>query len=223
LDSQVNVTITSPSNVQYAAELRANKIGWVYDPGFDLVAVEPGRWTVDVQVVHDRNLAYAAGPFTYNTGTVMGTLGRYEFYVVEPGSPRLFVATPQPGVITWPQGEIEPIPIVGRAPAGTKAIHYTIYDKGVVMDQGSITPDASGIFAVTYDARALHESFSMLSLTAREGLWEGLADEVAINLLAVGGEPRANTVTLIGEEVFVKSGEDPGSRHPVYLPLVTRQ
>jgi hypothetical protein len=61
----------------------------------------------------------------------------------------------------------------------------------------------------------------MLSLTAREGRWEGLADEVSINMLALGaGEPRATSVTLIGEEVFVRSGTREGD--VVYLPLVIR-
>ena len=58
----------------------------------------------------------------------------------------------------------------------------------------------------------------MLSLTAREGRWEGLADEVAINLLAIGGKVRGNTVTLIGEEVFVESKLD----HGLYLPVILR-
>ena len=50
------------------------------------------------------------------------------------------------------------------------------------------------------------------------GRWKGLADEVAINLLAIGGEPRGNTVTLIGEEVFIGN-----TVRRVFLPLVLRQ
>ncbi|MBN1814057.1 MAG: hypothetical protein JXA14_19625 [Anaerolineae bacterium] len=218
LDSLVEVVITSPSGVPHHAVLRANKIGWVYDPGFDFPADEPGRWTVDVQVVHDRDLVYTGGPFSHNTGTVMGTLGQYEFYVVEPGSPRLFLTSPESGFITWPQGEIEPIHIRGFAPPGTAAVCYTIHDKGVVMGQGTVIPDSSGAFIVTYDAVALHEDFSMLSLTAHEGEREGLADEVTINLLAVGGELRGATVTLIGEEVFVDSAV-----HRVYLPMAIKE
>jgi len=213
------VTITSPSNVLHTAVLRANKIGWIYDPDLNFVADEPGRWTVDVHVVHDRALAYALAPTSHNTGTVMGTTGRYEFYVVDPDVPRLFVTAPEPGFITWPASGIEPVHIRGYAPAGTTEVRYTIHDKGVVMGQGGVTPDASGAFTVTYDAEALHQSFSMLSLTAHEGRWEGLADEVAINLLALGGsELRANTVTLIGEEVFIGGGPI----RSVYLPVVLR-
>jgi hypothetical protein len=218
LDSRVEVAIISPSGVPHHAVLRANKIGWVYDPGFDFPVGEPGRWTVDVFVEHDRPLAYAAAPTSHNTGTVMGTLGRYEFYVVEPGSPRLFLMSPEPGFITWPRGEIEPIHVRGFAPPETEAVCYTIHDKGVVMGQGTVIPESSGAFTVTYDAVALHENFSMLSLTAHEGEREGLADEVTINLLAVGGELRGTTVTLIGEEVFVDSAV-----RRIYLPLTLRE
>ncbi len=34
-------------------------------------------------------------------------------------------------------------------------------------------------------------------------MWEGLADEVTISLLLEGRAPRAVTITLIGEEVFI--------------------
>ena len=209
LDSRVSVTITSPSGKKYERTWHANKIGWLYDPTFDFVADEPGRWTVDVLVLHDRPyVGNGVIPQSHNSGTVLGTHGRYEFYVVPQEAPRLEVTSPQPGFLTWPDGQIEPIEIRGQAPQGARAVYYTIHDKGIVMGQGSVTPDADGTFTILYDAKTLHEDFPMLSLTAHEGRWEGLADEVAINLLAVGsGDPQANTVTLIGEEVFI--GREP--------------
>lgn len=220
LDSSVAITITSPLDDVYTYTLRANKVGWVYDPSFDFVAEVPGRWTVDVFVEHDRDLAYAPAPNNHNTGTVLGTQGQYEFYVVEPDSPRLFIHSPQPGFILWPAEQVEPIPIHGIAPPGTENVHYTIHDKGIVMGQGVVTPTVSGAFTIVYDAKALHEDFPMLSLTAHEGLWEGLADEVSINMLAVGdGFEWPNTLTLIGEEVFVNPGE---WFSLVYLPLTLK-
>jgi hypothetical protein len=117
----------------------------------------------------------------------------------------LLLLEPLPGVITWPQGSIEPVQIRGRAPVGTTAIRYTIHDKGIVMGQGSLTPSSNGSFALAYDAVALHDEFSMLSLTAHEGRHEGLADEVTISLMAIGGPAWANRVTLIGEEIFLES------------------
>ena len=103
LDSRVSVTVTSPSNVVRAASWHANKVGWLYDPTFDLLADEAGRWTVDVYVEHDRPyIGNGATPSSHNTGTVMGTSGRYEFYVVEPGSEPLHISAPDPGWIAWP-------------------------------------------------------------------------------------------------------------------------
>jgi hypothetical protein len=218
LDSRVEVTITSPTGVPHSRIWQANKIGWLYDPTFDFTASEAGRWTVDVSVEHDQPLAYAAAPTSHNTGTVLGTNGRYEFYVVEPDLAPLTLVSPQPGFIPLPTGNIDPIVIQGVAPAGSTAVHYTIHDKGVVMGKGSLTPHANGLFTFSYDPEALHEDFSMLSLTAHEGRRLGLADEVSINLLAVGSQPRANSVTLIGEEIFV--GTPP---LVTYLPTLLRR
>lgn len=227
LNSRVDVTITSPSGVPHTRSWHANKIGWIYDPTFNLVADEPGRWTVDVRVTHDRPyLPTGTIPQSHNTGTVLGTSGRYEFYVVAQGSPRLGLTSPQAGFLDWAApntpGRIQPIPITGVAPAGTSAIHYTIHDKGIVMGQGTLAPGPDGAFTLTYDPVTLHDTFSMLSLIAHEGRWEGLADEVTISLLAVGsGEPRAATVTLIGEEVFMTTGQAE-TWSTVYLPLILR-
>jgi hypothetical protein len=221
LNSLVSVTITPPEGPpRVATDLRANKIGWVYDPGLDFIADVPGRWTVDVHVVHDQPLAYAGVPSAHNTGTVLGTHGQYEFYVVDPDSSRLYIASPKEGVIIWPAGDIEPISILGYAPPGTTAVHYTIHDKGVVMAQGIAYPDDQGGFEIVYDAIVLHETFPFISLTSHNGEWEGLADEVTINMLAVGdNQPRAANVTLIGEEIFIGNDIQPA----VYLPLVLRQ
>ena len=207
LDSRVSITVTTPSLNVITSTWHANKIGWLYDPTFDLVADESGRWTIEVNILHDRNLAYAAAPTSNNTGTVLGThpTNTYEFYVVSPDTPRLPILQPTPGFLPWPDDYIAPIEIVGRAPTGTTAVYYTIHDKGVVMGQGQANLEADGHFTFTYDAEALHQQFPMLSLTGREAIQLGLSDEVAINFLAVGtlADPQANTVTLIGEEVFV--------------------
>jgi hypothetical protein len=205
LDSVVGVTIVAPGGEQRSRTFRANRIGWVYDPAFDFAASEPGRWRVYVAVLHDRPyVGNGVTPKSHNTGTVLGTEGSFEFYVVPGGGPRLEISAPAAGFISFPTGKVEPIPIRGTAPPGTSQVHYTIHDKGVVMGQGALTPNSEGSFTLIYDARALNAVFPFVSLTAREGMWEGLADEVAINFLAVGGdEIRANTVTLIGEEVFI--------------------
>jgi hypothetical protein len=227
LDSRVDVTITSPSGVQYTRSWHANKIGWLYDPSFDFIAAEPGRWIIDVFVEHDRPyLPTGITPQNNNTGTVLGTSGQYEFYVVESGSPRLIITDPQTGFLDWAApyspDRVQPIPIHGSTPAGTSIVYYTIHDKGIVMGQGTLIPDPSGSFTYTYDARNLHETFSMLSLIAHEGAWEGLADEVAINFMAATPSgPIATTVTLISEQVFVYN--DPMAENRLYLPLAVKR
>jgi hypothetical protein len=234
LDSRVSITVTTPSQNVITATWHANKIGWLYDPTFDHPVDEIGRWTVEVDVHHDRfykptGINPDDPPFNgeHNRGTVLGldtptnlTYNKtYAFYVVSPDAPRLPIIAPQPGYITWPIQEIEPIEIIGMAPHGTTTVHYTIHDKGVVMGQGVITPESGGAFTYLYDPEVLHSQFPMLSLTAREGRWEGLADEVAINFLAVGaGEPVGNTVTLIGEEVFIGRDGVPW----IYLPVTIK-
>ena len=224
LDSRVDVTITAPDGSTHARSWHANKIGWLYDPSFDFDADQPGRWLVEVQVTHDRPYAgNGVTPTSHNTGTVLGTSGVYEFYVVEPDAPRLHVSEPQPGFIQWPGNGIAPILITGQSPLGTSTIYYTVHDKGIVMDQGAITPEPGGEYALVYDATALHDDFPMLSLVAHEGRWEGLADEVSIHLLAVGTDtPRAASVTLIGEQVFVISGDVPGPYFRTFLPATER-
>jgi hypothetical protein len=216
LDSRVELTITSPTGVVRSRTWHANKIGWLYDPTFDFTADEAGRWTVNVFVEHDRPyIGNGMTPTSHNTGTVLGTNGQYEFYVVQPASAPLMVTSPHPGFIPLPAGAIDPIVIRGVAPPGTTNVHYTIHDKGIVMRQGSLTPNANGLFTLGYNPVVLHENFSMLSLTAHEGQRLGLADEVSINLLAVGSQPNANTITLIGEEIFVGS-----LPRATYLPVV---
>ncbi len=89
------------------------------------------------------------------------------------------------------------------------------------MGQGIISPDSGGLFTLVYDAPALHMDFPMLSLTAHEGRWEGLADEVAIHFLALTpAGPQAATVTLIGEEVFLQGGAQGLNR--LFLPRINR-
>ena len=100
-------------------------------------------------------------------------------------------------------------------------MHYTIHDKGIVMGQGQITPAADGRFQFAYDPVALHQDFPMLALTAHEGRWRGLADEVTVSFLATGGEAQATAVTLLGEEVFVES--TPSLAQWAYLPVVWKK
>ena len=217
LDSRVEVTVASPSGVERSRVFRANRIGWVYDSSFDFVAEEAGRWIVSVQVVHDRPyIGNGVVPMSHNTGTILGTTGEYSFYVVSKDAPSLLMTMPAAGRLPWPSGlsqrdnRIQPIRIVGQAPASTDVVHVTVHDKGVVMVQREIIPQGDGSFSYTYDAKTLQQSFPFLSLTAHEGRWEGLADEVTISFFAEGGgNAQAAVITLIGEEIFLPVEQAP--------------
>jgi hypothetical protein len=224
LDSRVTVTVTSPSDAVRTIDGHANKVGWFYDPGTDFAVDEPGAWTVEVRVVHDQ--VYQPGglvPTSHNRGTVLGAdEGRYAFYVVEPGAPRLSITAPSPGFLIWPDG-LEPVEIEGTVPAGlsTPVVWYTIAMPGFILEQGTVVP-SGGAFTVAYDPVALRSDFPNIDLTAPEEWRDGLSDEVLISLLLADGAGtcRANTVTLFGEEVFV--GRDKSMGFRVYLPVVLR-
>jgi hypothetical protein len=186
---------------------------------------EPGVWSVEVWVEHDRR--YGPGgwvPTGHNTGTVLGaSQGRYAFYVVESGAPRLNITAPSPGFLTWPNNTVAPVNIVGTVPPGTSGavISYTITMPGVILEQGTVIP-AGNTFTVSYDPVTLHDSFPNIDLSTPEEQRPGLSDEVLITLFMIGGDGsyRANTVTLFGEEVFVQQGS---TVFGVYLPLVLRE
>jgi hypothetical protein len=224
LDSRVTVTVTSPSDAVRTIDGHADKVGWFYDPSADFAVDEPGVWTVGVRVVHDR--VYQPGglvPISHNTGTVLGAdEGRYAFYVVEHGAPRLSITSPSPGFLTWPNG-LEAVEIEGTVPAGlsTPVVSYTIAMPGFILEQGTVAPDG-GRFTVAYDPVALRSDFPNIDLTAPEEWRDGLSDEVLITLFLADGDGgyRANTVTLFGEEVFVGRDKSMGLR--VYLPVVLK-
>jgi hypothetical protein len=69
---------------------------------------------------------------------------------------------------------------------------------------------------------ALRSDFPNIDLTAPEEWRPGLSDEVLISLLLDDGAGayRANTVTLLGEEVFV--GRDAALGFRVYLPVILK-
>jgi hypothetical protein len=224
LDSRVSVTVTSPSGAVRTIDGHANKVGWFSIPSGSFAVDEPGVWTVEVYVVHDR--VYQPGglvPTSHNTGTVLGASeGRYAFYVVQTDAPRLSITAPSPGFLTWPNG-VEPVNVQGTAPAGVSGtvVSYTIATPGLILEQGTVVPEA-GAFTVSYDPAALHNDFPNIDLTAPEQYRPGLSDEVVISLLLTDdvGSCRANVVTLLGEEVIV--GRDASLAFHIYLPVILK-
>jgi len=243
LDSRVTATVTAPSGDPHLIDGRANRVGIFYDPGDDFVVDEPGLWSVDVRVWHDGQIG--SGDQVYcdpekpfdpvhpcPSGDVLGSArgpwsgGRYWFYVVPDGSPRLAVSAPSPGFLSFDQ-EVTPVDVIGPVPGGLSdvTIDYTISMPGFILEHGQVTP-SGGDYRIRFDPVALHGDFPNLDLTERDDHLPGLSDTVAVGLLLRGergGETvySANTVTIQGERAFVGRAL-PDLPYDVYLPVVLR-
>ena len=228
LNSAVAVTITSPSGAVLPFSGRANKVGWYYNPGDDFPVGEPGIWTVEVQVEHDRPVpSTGLVPAGHNRGGVLGALGRrYHFYVVTGDVPCLPVVSPEPGFLTWPTDPITvtavPIEVLLPADLSNIQVSYTIRMPGFILEEGVLAPSGHS-FTIPYDPMALHQDFSNLDLKARDEDRNGLADPVLVSFLVVGDQAEgrrvhlAGTVFLDGEEVLVQC-----AARQVHLPLVLK-
>ncbi len=227
LDSQVAVTVTAPSGTQHVGGGQANSIGYYYDAEDDFIVNEPGRWSVDVRVWHDGQCSGGATIPPYPSGDVLGSEGgRYWFYVVPEDAPRLDVSSPPPGFLSFDH-EVTPITISGSVPPGLSGatVDYTIAMPGYILEHGQVTP-VGGTYTIVFDPVALQEDFPNLDLVGREDGSPGLADTFAIGLLLQGQSGgstvyRANTITLQGEQVFVRNTSS-GLLNEVYLPLVLK-
>ena len=238
LDSQVAVTVTAPSGAQHLVGGQANRVGYFYDPDDDFVVDEPGLWSVDVRVWHDGQIGSGQevycdpnNPFDPSlpcpSGDVMGSEGgRYWFYVVPGDAPRLDVSSPSPGFLSFGE-EVTPITIAGEVPAGLSGatVDYTISMPGYILEHGQVTP-SGGTYQITFDPVTLYNDFPNLDLVGRDDGSPGLADTFAIGLLLRGQsggsvDYRANTITVQGEQVFVREAL-PDLSNRVYLPLILK-
>jgi hypothetical protein len=227
LDSRVTVTVTSPGGMPRFVAGQANSVGYFYDPDDDFVVEEPGLWSVDVRVWHDGGCSGGTTVPPYPSGDVLGSEGgRYWFYVVPAGSPRLEVSSPAPGFLSF-EGDVTPIAIAGPLPAGLSGVvvDYTIAMPGYILEHGQATVSGE-IYQIVFDPATLSQTFPNLDLVGRDEWRPGLADTFAIGLLLQGQSGagtvyRANTVTIQGEQVFV--GQAQAWRpHGVYLPLILK-
>jgi len=227
LNARLAVTITSPGGVAHVIQARADKVGYLYDPAGDFVVTEPGRWTVDVNMVFDGQTPTGPVLPPYPDGDVLGSAnGRYEFYVVPARETPLAILAPRSGFLSFNSSPLPPVSISGAIPAGWRdvRVYYTIAMPGSILKQGQCTPSAS-TFRFNYDPETLAHDFPNLDLVARDEQRPGLADLVTISILANGrnsqGAPanRACVTTLLAQEVQNTRFEQP---FKLYLPVVVR-
>jgi hypothetical protein len=188
LDSRVAFTATAPNGTPHYGGGQANRIGYFYDPADDLAVGEPGLWSVDIRVWHDgqigdgENVLCASDPSEpCPTGDVLGSEnGRFWFYVVPQGSPRLDVSSPAPGFLSFSES-VTPITISGQVPPGLSevTVDYTISMPGTILEQGQVE-QSGDTYEIQFDPAALHMEFPNLDLVGRDMPGRaGLADTFA--------------------------------------------
>jgi hypothetical protein len=225
LASQVSFAVTAPGGAQHAGGGVANSVGYFYDPADDFTVNEAGLWSVDVEVWHNGQCSGGATIAPYPSGDVLGSEnGRYWFYVVPAGAPRLWITSPSSGFRTVGEA-LTPIRITGAIPPGwgSVTLDYTIAMPGYILKHAQAAA-SGGSFQVVFDPVTLAADFPNLDLIGRDDWRPGLADTITIAILLrgqSGGQPvaRAAIVTLQGDQVYVGGGDL--TRH-VYLPLVLR-
>jgi len=117
LASKVWVTATAPSGAQHLIQGQANKYGYFYAPEGDFVVDEPGRWTVDVRLVHDGYTSTGNVVPPYPTGDLLGSReGQFYVYVVEKNTPPLDLWAPSPSASCCRARTAEGRPVIGLAP-----------------------------------------------------------------------------------------------------------
>jgi hypothetical protein len=228
LDSQVAVTVTAPSGVQYFGGGQANPIGYFYNPADNFLVEEPGLWSVDVKVWHDGLCSSGQTIPPYPQGDVLGSQnGRYWFYVVFDDAPRLNVTSPQQGFLHF-DDEVKPVEITGHLPNGVSEmrVDYTIHMPGFILQQGQAVIQGNQ-YTFTFDPVALAQDFPNLDLTRRDASIPGLSDTISISIMLRGQKTiesvnRTNVITIQGQQVYVDSPPPEFSGRRLYLPVISR-
>ena len=206
LDSKVWITVTAPGGAPHLIQGQANKYGYFYAPEGDFVVDEPGRWTVDVHLIHDTVVPSTGLPPTcYNTGDLLGSRdGQFYVYVVEKDMPPLSLDLPHDQFLSGPA----PVVFTGTIPSGWQSVTgaFTAIMSGYILEEGELTIEGDA-FSYTFDPLRLHQDFPNLDVVEPEGS-ASLADTFTFSFLLLGQENggemqhRARTVVLQGQRLL---------------------
>jgi hypothetical protein len=206
LDSKVWITATAPSGASHLIRGQANKYGYFYDPEGDFVVDEPGRWTVDVRLVHDTVVPSTGLPPTCrNTGDLLGSRdGQFYVYVVEKSAPPLSLDISRNRFLSGPV----PAVFSGAIPSGWQNVSstFTAVMSGYILEEGELTIEGD-TFNYTFDPLSLHQDFPNLDVVEPEGS-ASLADTFTFSFLLSGQENggemkyRARTVVMQGQHLL---------------------
>ena len=168
LNSKLSIKVTSPSGETREISGQANRIGYFYQPEDDFVVLEPGIWTVDLEVVHDGMTSSGPTMAPYPTGTALGADdGSYKIYVVNSDHSRAHLISQEAGFVSITGEPIAPILFKGILPGEFSGAEYTytIRMPGVILEQGLGMAEGES-FSLLYDPVILNQDFPNLDLTA---------------------------------------------------------
>ena len=202
LPAKVAYTVTAPDGSKRTFRGQANEIGYYYEPEDNFIVDQPGRYTVDLRVTYDGRTSAGQVTEPFPQGDVLGTAhGRFAVYVVSPHSMPLEVDMPEHDFLTAPAD----FTVTATPPTGVRltAGHMTALMPGVVLEDGSLTVENSGL-TYDYDPVGLAAGVPILDVE-RDGR-PVAADVVTVSLFGEGtdsaGQPSyaARVVTLHGAE-----------------------
>ena len=212
LPAQVTYTVTTPDGSQRRFSGWANEIGYYYEPEDNFIVDQPGRYTVDLQVIYDGSTSAGQVTAPFPQGHVLGTAqGRFSVYVVSPHSAPLTVDMPRHDFLTAPAD----FTVTATASNGLTLTggHMTALIPGVVLEDGSLAVRNNGL-TYDYDPVGLAAGVPILDVE-RNGV-PVAADVVTVSLFGQGtdsdGQPSyaARVVTLHGPEFLNLTPVAPG-------------
>jgi len=197
LPGLVNATVQSPSGQVRTFQVRANKVGYFYNPAHDFVVTEPGIYTVDVTATFDGQTSAGQLTAPFPTGDVLGTSnGRFFVYAVTRSSAPLDANLPSQTL-----GGDATFTTIASAPAGMTLTdaHATSMMPGFVLTSGDVSRTANAM-AFTHSPGALATDFPNLDTNLP-------ADVVTVTLFGTGtsgGQPTyaAKVLALHGSDLF---------------------
>ncbi len=212
LPAQVTYTVTAPDGKQRRFSGWANEIGYYYEPEDNFIVEQPGRYTVDLQVIYDGRTSAGQVTAPFPQGGVLGTArGRFSVYVVSPHSPPLTVDMPRHDFLAAPAD----FTVTASAPNRLTLTggHMTTLIPGAVLEDGSLTTRNNGL-TYDYDPVGLAAGVPMLDVAFDDR--PVAADVVTVSLFGEGtdrdGQPSyaARVVTLHGPEFLNLTPVAPG-------------
>jgi hypothetical protein len=192
LDSDVQVTVISPSGVVRAFSGRANSIGYYYNPAHNFAVDEAGVWTVNIRVTHSGRTSAGQMEAPLPSGGVLGT-DEGTFSVIVVSQRALPWGEERDRAI--PAGS--PINFTLAIPTGWTDVRVRalVTMPGYLLSESDV-PLGARSFSYQYNPAALARDFPNLEIDARpQG--PAASDVVTITLVLTATDEGGNAQTRV--------------------------